>query len=50
MFTDDLMLQDDYINFAERYLGIDYEDYIQMMNDVEQFLEDKETEYQLAYR
>jgi len=50
MFTDDLMLQDDYINFAERYLGIDYEDYIQMMNDVEQCLEDKETEYQLAYR
>jgi hypothetical protein len=49
MFTDDLMLQDDYINFAERYLGIDYEDYIQMMNDVQLSQETFENIEQLCY-
>lgn len=34
MFNE-LMLHDDYESFAENYLGIDYEDYVEMLGEVE---------------
>jgi hypothetical protein len=50
MFVDDLILQEDYREFAENYLGVDYEDYVQLLYEVELSFKDKETEYQLTYR
>jgi hypothetical protein len=50
MFVDDLILQEDYREFAENYLGVDYEDYVQLLYEVERSFKDKETEYQLTYR
>lgn len=49
MFIDDLMLQEDYRDFAEKYLGVDYEDYVQLLYDVEPTCNDTETKLQLTY-
>ena len=35
MYYNELMLHDDYQSFAENYLGIDYEDYVEMLSEIE---------------
>jgi hypothetical protein len=40
------MLQEDYREFAENYLGIDYEDYVNLLNDVDFPKEEIEFEFQ----
>jgi Cft2 family RNA processing exonuclease len=35
MYCNELMLHDDYQSFAENYLGIDYEDYVEMLSEIE---------------
>ena len=32
---DTYLLHDDYEDFAEKYLGIDYDDYIELLNEFE---------------
>lgn len=49
MFVEKMMLQDDYRDFAEKYLGVDYEDYIQLLYDVKPQVEESKTEYELTY-
>jgi hypothetical protein len=31
----ELMLHEDYESFAENYLGVDYEDYVELLSDFE---------------
>ena len=35
MMTDELMVFNDYRDFAETYLGIDLEDYLELLDDYE---------------
>jgi hypothetical protein len=48
MFDKELIFLDDYVDFAEKYLGIDYEDYVKMMKDVELSTETADLEFQLV--
>jgi hypothetical protein len=35
MYCNELMLHTDYQSFAENYLGIDYEDYVELLSEIE---------------
>ncbi len=35
MSTDELVLHKDYEDFASSYLGVEYEDYVELMGDFE---------------
>ena len=51
MIFDNLMLHDDYEDFATRYLGVEYEDYVELLDDFvlpdEEYK--REDEYTLTY-
>lgn len=48
MFND-LMLHEDYENFAENYLGVDYEDYIELLSDFEFPEGELKLEYSMSF-
>lgn len=47
MISDDLMLHDDYEDFA-KYLGVDYEDYVELLSEFEVPDYDLEVDYSLS--
>lgn len=49
MFNVDLMLQEDYKNFAENYLGIDFEDYVSLIYDTKLPKEEVDSDRELQY-
>jgi hypothetical protein len=49
MFNVDLMLQEDYKNFAENYLGIDFEDYVGLVHDIKLPKEEVDSDRELQY-
>jgi len=46
MSADELVLHKDYEEFASSYLGVEYEDYVELMGDFE--LDEDEIEYSLS--
>ncbi len=46
MSTDELVLHKDYEDFASSYLGVEYEDYVELMGDYE--FDEDEIEYALS--
>jgi len=49
VFNTKYTFQEDYKNFAERYLGIDYEDYVDLLKDADFPVEKLEVEYSLTH-
>lgn len=45
----ELMLHDDYETFAENYLGVDYEDYVELLSDFELPEGELEFEYDMSF-
>lgn len=45
--TDQFVLHDDYESFA-KYLGVDYEDYVELVGDFELSEDEMEIEYSLS--
>ena len=45
----DLMLHKDYENFAENYLGIDYDDYVELLGEFELSEGELEFEYEMSF-
>jgi hypothetical protein len=48
MFSN-FVLHDDYEYFAEKYLGIDYDDYVELVNDFELSEGELEVEYEMSF-
>ncbi len=46
MSTDELVLHKDYEEFASSYLGVEYEDYVELLSDFE--FDEDEIEYALS--
>jgi hypothetical protein len=46
MSADELVLHKDYEDFASSYLGVEYEDYVELVGDFE--LDEDEIEYALS--
>lgn len=44
----ELMLHKDYENFAENYLGIDYEDYVELLSDFDLYEGELELDYEMS--
>lgn len=44
MFEKEMILHDDYENFA-KYLGVDYEDYMELLGDYDYIEDEVEIEY-----
>ena len=47
MFAEKFILHDDYEYFAEKYLGIDYDDYVELVDDFD--FSEVEVEYEMSY-